>query len=389
MTEYQISQINSFLMRKQHLSEESKGDSILKITKDIWGLHATNAGTPYLSLFNRTNNFSKDSLDREIIEKRLVKIRCVRKTVHIIPRENVSIAFSATKEAIQISSEKYYKYMGITENEYLEISGAILKILVGKGMNTSEIKKELNTEINLSPIINIMCDLGILVRGLPKGGWKSNAHTYFRMDEYLPDVNLNQYIQDEARKILVQQYLSSFGPVTVTDISWWTGFPKTEINGIVDILEGIDFLNIPGIGELLIYSNDRNLLENENENTKPEINLLPNLDPYIMGYKERDRYLDKEYYNYIFDRSGNAVSTIINNGKIIGVWDFEEKPTPFVKIFVFEGYADISKEIEKKAREIGNFISGQNVNIKICKDMIPLDKRTVGSFMTPLKDMEG
>lgn len=232
-----------------------------------------------------------------------------------------------------------------------------------------------------------MCDLGILVRGLSKGGWKSNAHTYFRIDRYFPEVNLNQYSQDEARKILVQQYLSSFGPVTVTDISWWTGFPKTEVKRIVDSLEGIDYVNIPGIGERLISSNDRNLLENEKENTKPEINLLPNLDPYIMGYKERDRYLDKEYYNYIFDRSGNAVSTIINNGTIIGVWDFEEKPTPFVKIFVFEENTNI-KEIENKAKEIGNFISNQNVNIKICRDMIPLDKKTVGSFMTPLKDMD-
>ncbi|NYT03974.1 MAG: winged helix DNA-binding domain-containing protein [Candidatus Methanofastidiosa archaeon] len=388
MTEYQVPQVNSFLMRKQHLSEESKGENILKVTKDIWGLHATNAGTPYLSLFNRMNNFSKDSLDREIIEKRLVKIRCVRKTVYIIPKENVSIAFSATKEVIQINSEKYYKYMGISENEYEKISESILSLLRNKGMNASEIKKGLNLETNLSPIINYMCDVGILVRGLSKGGWKSNAHTYFRMDEYLPDINLNQYSQEESRKRLVQQYLSSFGPVTVTDVSWWAGFPKTEVKRIVDSLDGIDYVNISGLGEYLISSSDKNLLKSLKENTKPEINLLPNLDPYIMGYKERERYLDKEHYNYIFDRSGNATTTIINNGKIIGVWDFEEKSTPVVKVFLFEEHPNI-REVEKKAEEIGNFISDKNVSVKICKDMAPLDKRTAGSFMAPLKDIDG
>jgi hypothetical protein len=385
MAEYKISQINNFLMGKQHLSQETKGEDILKVTKDIWGLHATNAGTPYISLFNRIKNFSKDSLDKEIIEKRLVKIRCVRKTVHIIPRENVSIAFSATKEAIQINSEKYYRYLGVSESEYEKISKSILPLLEGKGMNTSEIKKELNTEINLSPIINIMCDLGILLRGLSKGGWKSNAHTYYRMDEYLPDVNLDEYNQEKARKRLVPQYLSSFGPVTVTDISWWAGFSKTEVKRIVDSLEDVEYVNISGLGEHLISSNDKNLLKNLKEDTRPEINLLPNLDPYMMGYKGRDRYLDKEHYNYIFDRSGNATSTIINNGKIIGVWDFEEKPTPVTKVFLFDGQG--TQEIEKKAKEMGNFISGQNVDVKICKDMTPLDKRTVGGFMTPLKDM--
>lgn len=385
MVEYQVSQINNFLLRKQHLSEETKGEDVLQVAKDIWGLHATYASTPYLSLFNRVINFRKESLDRELLEKRLVKIRCVRKTVHIIPKENVSAIFSATKESIQINSEKYYKFMGVTESEYEAASKSILELLGNNGMKASEIKKELHSEINLSPIINYMCDLGILVRGLSKGGWKSNTHTYYRTDKYLPDINLSEYSQDEARKIIVSQYLSSFGPVTITDISWWTGFPKTEIKKILDNLSVIDYVNISSLGEHIISKNDLNQLKNIKENNKSEINLLPALDPYIMGYKERDRYLDKEYFNYIFDRSGSGTTTIVNNGKIIGVWDFEEKPIPLIKIFMFEEDERISKEIEKKAKEIGNFIYEKEVMVKKCDDMTPLDKRTAGGFMTPLK----
>ncbi|MCC7572298.1 MAG: winged helix DNA-binding domain-containing protein [Candidatus Methanofastidiosum sp.] len=182
-------------------------------------MNLTNSGSRTEVYQNSLNNFDKSSLDREIIEKRLVKIRFVRKTVHILPREYVSAAFSATKEGVQIASEKYYKYMGITESEYEKISKSILELLGNNGLNTSEIKKDLNTETNLSPVINLMCDLGILVRGLSKGGWKSNAHTYYRTDRYLPDINLSEYSQDAARKIIVSQYLSSFDPVTITDIS--------------------------------------------------------------------------------------------------------------------------------------------------------------------------
>ena len=388
MAEYKIAEINNFLLRKQHLSDDSKIQSIAQITKDIWGLHATNASTPYLSLFNRVNNFSKESLDKEIIEKRLVKIRCIRKTVHIIPKENVSIAYSATKDAVQIISEKYYKYMDVTEREYEAASKSIFELLGNKGMNTNEIKKELGTEINLSPIINFMCDLGILVRGLSTSGWKSNNHTYYRMDNYLPDINLSEYSQDEARKRLVSQYLFSFGPSTVTDISWWTGFTKTEIKKILDILGSeIEYVNISGIGEGIVSAKDVNLLKNVGENNNPQINLLPCLDPYVMGYKERDRYLDTNYFNYVFDRSGNATTTILNNGKIIGIWDLEERPRPVIKIFLFEEHADIIKEIEEKAEKIGNFIYEKEVKVKRCEDMTPLDKRTVGSFMAPLKDM--
>lgn len=387
MDEFELSTVNNFLLRKQHLSEETKGEDVLQTTNDIWGLHATIASTPYLSLFNRGINFRKESLDRELLEKRLVKIRCVRKTVHIVPKENVSAIFSATKESIKITSEKYYKFMGMTESEYVIASKSILELLGNNGLNASEIKKELHSEINLSPIINYMCDLGILVRGLPKGGWKSNTHTYYRMDKYLQDINLSEYSQDAARKIIVSQYLSSFGPVTLTDIFWWTGFPKTEIKKILDSLSGVDYVNISGLGEHIISKNDLNLLKNIKENNNPQINLLPALDPYIMGYKERDRYLDKEYYNYIFDRSGSGTTTIVNNGRIIGVWDFEENPSPVIKIFMFEEDESISKEIEKKAEEIGKFIYEKEAKIKICDDMTPLDKRTTGGFMTPLKDI--
>ena len=390
MDEFELSTVNNFLLRKQHLSEETKGEDIPQVTKDMWGLHATNASTPYLSLFNRVINFKKESLNRELLEKRLVKIKCVRKTVHIIPKENVAIAFSATKKLIQINSEKYYKSMGVTESEYGATSKSILELLGNNGMNASEIKKELSTEINLSPIISYMCDLGILVRGLSKAGWKSNTHTYYRMDEYLPDINLNEYIQEEARKRLVSHYISSFGPVTLTDISWWTGFPKTEIKKIVQVLEkDLEYVNISGLGERIVSKNCLNQLKNIKENNNQQINLLPNLDPYIMGYKERERYLDKNYYNYIFDRSGNATTTIVNNGKVIGVWDIEEKPTPLIKIYIFEGHSNLIKEIEKKAKEIGNFIYEKEVKVKRYEAMTPLDKITVGSFMTPLKNMNG
>ncbi|MCC7572297.1 MAG: winged helix DNA-binding domain-containing protein [Candidatus Methanofastidiosum sp.] len=146
-------------------------------------------------------------------------------------------------------------------------------------------------------------------------------------------------------------------------------------------------MNISGLGEHIIFKNGLNQLKNIKENNNPQINLLPALDPCIMGYKERDRYLDKEYFNYIFDRAGSGTTTIINNGKIIGVWDFEENPDPIIKIFMFEDQ-NISKEIEKKAKEIGNFIYEKEVKIKICDDMTPLDKRTTGGFMAPLKDMD-
>ena len=111
---------------------------------------------------------------------------------------------------------------------------------------------------------------------------------------------------------------------------------------------------------------------------------MPSLDPYIMGYKIRERYLYQKYYNYVFDRSGNATFSILLNGNIIGVWDVIES---YVKIFIFQEINnEILQEIHKKAKKIGTFFLGKNVKVKECKSMVPLTERTAGSVMSPLKD---
>ena len=87
-----IEKVNQFLLRKQHLTDDTKLDNIVQIVKDIGGLHATGATVPYLSLFARTHNFNKNDLKEEIHVKRgLGKIRCMRRTVYKLSRSGTII----------------------------------------------------------------------------------------------------------------------------------------------------------------------------------------------------------------------------------------------------------------------------------------------------------
>ncbi len=62
--------VNRYLMHKQHLSQDSKTDDILRITRDIMGLHATVPATSYLSLLARTRQFNKDMLAKRSMKRR-------------------------------------------------------------------------------------------------------------------------------------------------------------------------------------------------------------------------------------------------------------------------------------------------------------------------------
>jgi len=56
------------------------------------------------------------------------------------------------------------------------------------------------------------------------------------------------------------------------------------------------------------------------------------------------------------------------------------------KIFLFEdNTADLLKEILGKAKSLGAFISGQDVDVKECEYMVPLMQRSAGGVRSPLK----
>ncbi|MFX1465924.1 MAG: winged helix DNA-binding domain-containing protein [Promethearchaeota archaeon] len=389
MTKLNLEIVNHFVLSKQHLTDRSKIDDISQIAKDLVGLHATLPTTPYLSLFARTRKFTKEQFDKEsYIKKNLGKIRFVRKTIYILPRDMVSYGFSATRKMAEVVSEQYSKFLGVDQETYERISLQILEILKGKGMTTKEIKKALDIKLKISSIVNLMCDQGLLIRGPPKKGWKSNIHTYHLFQEYFPNIDI-EVNEENAKKFVIKQYIGSFGPVTVNDISWWTGFRKTEtkqiLEGFQDDLTHVEISHLKG-NYILLLSDQKNL----NSLSAPKkhfVNFLPALDPYTMGYKDRDRYLSNEYYYHVFDRSGNATSSILLNGEVIGIWDFNENEDPQIKMFLFEEVKkSVLKDIHTSAQKVGKFISEKEVKTKEVDSMTPLTKRTAGGFMSPLKD---
>jgi hypothetical protein len=105
-----------------------------------------------------------------------------------------------------------------------------------------------------------------------------------------------------------------------------------------------------------------------------------------MGYKQRDRYLDQEHYDLVFDRSGNATSVILVDGRVVGVWDFEDGKEPLAKVFLFQELGRSLRDgIYAEAEHLGEFIAETKVKIKECESMVPLTERTAGSMMSPLK----
>ncbi len=384
---FSLKAANCFILAKQHLSEDSKIDDIVQITRDIGGLHATNATTPYLSLLARTNSFAQKTLKEELYQKKaLAKMTYVRKTMFILPADMLPTAFAAVQRNVKILTEQHLKYLQLSQKEYKSTAKKILDILKNRGKTLNELKAEMGAVPNLMYIVRMMSFQGLLIRGAPKSGWKSSLHTYYSFKEYFPNMDKKIVKEKEALCFVIKQYITNYGPVTETDITWWTGYPKSRVReSLKEIQEELTTIKISGLeGQFFIHSSQSDWLKHFQNQENNTVNILPCLDPYLMGYKIRDRYLEKKFYSYVFDRSGNATTTILYAGKVVGIWDFDP---PLFKYLLFKNIEQETKnKLKTQAEKTGRFISGEEIKLKPCKSMKPLDKRTAGGVMSPLKE---
>jgi hypothetical protein len=105
-----------------------------------------------------------------------------------------------------------------------------------------------------------------------------------------------------------------------------------------------------------------------------------------LGYTERDRYVEARYSDRAFDQTGNVTSTILLNGRVIGVWDLISDGC-LVKLFLFEDTSNAAREaVESAARQLGRFICHDSVTIQWCAAMPPLTRQPPGSVMSPLRN---
>ncbi len=348
---FSVSAINRYLAHKQHLLPEARVADVVQVSRDLVGLHASAVTVPYLSLWARVPGFQRAMLDDALYESReLAKVLCMRVTLHAVPSDEVLLFLHACRDYVERRTPLRYRGGGLLAQAGLcpaneagalleEIQHQILDVLGRRGPSTlSEISQhvpELQATILHdegkayegqfsigSRLISEMCTQALLIRARPRGTWRSNLNEYAPLRDWLPGPGLQPGGPQEARAWLVRRYLSAFGPARYEDVQWWTGFTKTDTEAALETLEPeLVQVAIDGLEDgHLMLADDARQLSSFPPTDGPAVFFLPGLDPYIMGYRDRRRYLATEHEVHVLTRDGNAVPTVWVNGQVVGVW---------------------------------------------------------------------
>jgi Winged helix DNA-binding domain len=337
-------------------------DDVIAIARSVVVLHATDPATVVLSAIQRMHTPDPTLVERALFDDRtLLRMLAMRRTLWTVPVADAAVVQRSSGDAVAASERK--KFVKILEDKGVAKDGArFLRRAEDKALaaledagelaaaDLSKRVKELAVKIPMNEdkayantigvgtrVLLLLAADGRVARGRTTGGWTSSRHLWAPLERWLgapiPDLPV-----DEARAALVRAWLERFGPATVEDIKWWTGWTMGHTRAAV-AANDVEPVDLDG-QEGLVLAGDT-----ESPPLEPFVILLPGLDPTTMGWKHRDWYLG-DHRARVFDTNGNGGPTIWVDGRIVGGW--AQRKTGEV---VYELLEDIGSERRAEVAE--------------------------------------
>jgi hypothetical protein len=334
---FSVEERRARLARRQFLARGSLAKDPVELAGGLVGLHATDPVTVYLSGRARLAKPSVETLEAALYEERsLLRMIGMRRTLFVVPLDLAAVVKAACTQSIAAAQRRRYATMieqaGIAKDggKWLdEAAAAALTALEARGRAyASELSAEVPQlregirfgegkkwagRIGMTTwVLFLLAAEGRIVRGRPRGKWTSSQWSWVPAEEWL-DAPLPELDPAQARVDLARRWLEAYGPATVGDLKWWTGWTLGYTRGALTEVGAIevDLDGAPGIALPDDLDRDRS--------PKPWAAFLPALDPTVMGWKERGWYLG-EHGPALFDRNGNAGPTVWWNGRVVGGW---------------------------------------------------------------------
>ena len=370
---------NSF----NHHSFARTSSSNAGMAANLVGLHNTSPVSPYFSLLARIPDFARSDLEVEMWDsRRLARFRAMRSTIFVFPIDLLEIAAAATRHIIQPLAERWLRDSGLTDQEYARLTAAVDEALTDGPLTVRALRQTLDVpqSVDLPGVVSRMCEVGKVAGGAPPRSWRSAVRQYHRWQDTLPCVDLQRWDEESAIRELIDRYIRSYGPVTIDDISWWTGITKGRCRSALDTLD-VEEVGVDGWPGPLYRARSGG---NKAEMGSP-VRALPLLDPYVQGYRDRHRFIDPALHDFIYDGGGNSTATIVHRGRIIGVWQISEDPAPSVRYHLFaNGPAGLRSAAEIELATAGALYFDRPVDIVNIATMKPLSADGGRSASHPL-----
>ena len=371
---------------RRHLLAQP-GASLEETAGAVVGLHSSDPVTVYLSARARVPGLARDDVADALYERRsLLRMIGMRRTLFTVPRDLAAIIDPAcavplapaerrrlarlvAAQGIATDSEAWVARVCDTTMAALEARGEAVARELSSDVPELNLRirfsegKDWGGEIGMSTrILFLLAAEGRIIRGRPRGSWLSSQYRWVPRDTWFGEP-LPSFDTSTARVDLLTRWLRTFGPGTIADLKWWTGWSVRDTRAALEACDAVEVEVDDGVGFLLADDID---LEPA---TEPWAALLPGLDPTPMGWKDRQWFLG-DHGAVLFDRNGNIGPTVWCDGRIVGGW--AQQPDGDVVLRLLEKVGSRHERlIEHRRAELREWLGDDRITPRFRS---PLDK---------------
>lgn len=353
------------LARRHRLAGGVKAATPEEAAGAVVALHGTDPASVFLSTLARMDGGAVSDVERALYEDRtLLRVLAMRRTMFVAPLDTAGVLLAACSRAVAARERKrlvgLLEAAGVADDVERWLSAAeraAVASLAARGEAAApEIAGDdpkLGTQLVLSPgkryearqtvasrVLTVLGAQGRAVRTRPRGGWTSTQFRWASLSTWQPSVPA--YEPEPARAELARRYLAAFGPATVEDLRWWTGWTLGQTRAALAGVNTADVMLDGGEGALVLAEDAEPVTRGD-----PSAALLPALDATTMGWKARGWYL-AGHGPQLFDVNGNAGPTVWWDARVVGGW--AQSPHGEIRIRLLEDVgADAAAAVEQAA----------------------------------------
>jgi hypothetical protein len=363
---------------RHHLAPSAHATDPVAVAEGVVALHATDPASVYLSALARMPTMPQQDMTAALYDDRtLVRMLGMRRTMFVVPTTFVPVVQHSSSDAVaarlrtRLVKELAAAVDGDVSRWLADVEDAVVEVLrTGGPALAAELSKSeprLRTQLRFGPadkayggpqaitsrVLNLLSAQSRIVRGRPTNGWAGSRYRWEVVESWLPN-GLPRMAGPAARAELVRCWLSRFGPGTLADMTWWTGWNQRDTKAALASLDLVEVELNGAIGFLLADDAD------PVGDTEPWIAFLPALDPTPMGWQGRDWYLPESHRRELFDSNGNIGPSIWADGRIVGGW--AQGPAGDVRWQLLEDLgAERADQVGMRAAELTDWHAGVSV----------------------------
>ncbi len=360
------------------LCPSSRSADPVQAVRRVVALHATDPASVFLAAWARTDSVAPAAIAAALYEERtLVRMLGMRRTMFVVPtdlrpviEESTMPRIAATQRRLLVKHLRELSNVSDPEPWLQDVERSVLDALAARGgmatagqlsadeprlctqLVVAEGKPYQATQNITSRVLLLLGAQGHIVRGPPTGSLLSQRYQWSLAGQWLPPAGeLPPPVQ--ARAELARRWLAAFGPAPLTDLQWWTGWPKSEVARAAADL-GARQVDLGGVVGMALPDD-----LDSTPDPGPWVALLPALDPTVMGWSDRGWFLGG-HGKALFDRSGNVGPTVWLDGRIVGGWAQRRAGQIAIRLLEDVG-ADAAAMVDAEAARLGEWLGALRV----------------------------